>query len=136
MELIDRAKKIREERDIEIQKKHELERLERQQKEEKYLASFEEEFADMIPLLKEAEIKYHPLFTNQLGHEHQIVFIAKDKPELSMDYSVHNSAGADGVKASWRYYEGQLYGNWSKEDFILFIAEWYEETYPINEPGL
>ncbi len=104
----------------------ENERKEKEQAEYKsrikyYLNEFKIGFKDELPILKEAGIKYSAHFRD-IRYEHMGVYILlkKGKREIRMEFSSRTSYRYEYIP-NGPHYGTHCFGNWPKEDFIVFV---------------
>lgn len=96
------------------------EKAEREAKLKEILKEFEIGFAEQLPLLSEANITYSAHFNTKYENDGTYIEFTRGDKSLKMDFSKRNL---------YRYeYTGKnrndfrmTYGNWPKDDFILFI---------------
>ncbi len=92
-------------------------------KEFKILQEFEIGFAKELPLLKDAGISYSAHYNSQYDHEGTYIKFCFVGQELKMDFSARNSYRYEytGRRGEAGNYGRMVFGDWNKEDFILFI---------------
>ncbi len=84
-------------------------------------------FADEIPLLEEAGIKWSAHFQDpDYEFKGAYILFEKDDKRLKMDFASRGSYRYEYVPYSleeYAYRGSMVYGNWTKEEFILWIDE-------------
>jgi hypothetical protein len=89
------------------------------------LKDFEASFSNQLPLLIEAGIKWSAHFNdNHFHHKGSFIMFTHNGKELKMDFNGRKSYRYEYIPCTpGRRIGKSVYGEWDKEDFILFIDE-------------
>lgn len=118
------AEKIKLERKLKDNKITSQIESERKIKLDNLLQEFEIGFADYLSMLKEAGVSWSAHFNTAWEHQGSYIKFKKEEKELKMDFSTRDSYRYEYVGVLGRERMGKMvYGNWSKEDFVLFIND-------------
>lgn len=124
--LQDRAKKIKDTRENEKRLKDEKELAEYETIRKKLLEEFELGFKEELDMLHKEGIKYSAHLQNyRYPFMGAYIEFKKGKNSVKMDFNSRNNYRYEFVKYSHNYDNPQkmVYGEWDKEDFIIYLQE-------------
>ncbi len=118
------AEAIRSKRSAIINETKSAEDLEREKLTDNLLVEFETGFAEQLPLLKESGISWSAHINSRYTQDGFYIKFKSGDIELKMDFNSAKSYRYEYTGKKGKYNYGSMcYGNWDKEDFLLFIDE-------------
>jgi hypothetical protein len=102
------------------------------------LREFEEAFKDFLPLLAEEGISYAAYFNTRYTYQGAYILFTKGSRACKMDFSNRTSYRYEYNKYELGRTGNSVYGEWPKEEFLLFLDRELLEPLPeqpcVREP--